>query len=149
MFPSYYCLSGTTCVRIIVQYVTTSLFIKYYILRTWNARLEDPPPTSNARIHTYQCIHILVVVVFTLNRYFYPTTSAVTPAAAVSLLILHPREMVYAYYYAVTDSEKKQIKSRQEIKLGKSSASVPGTKASTTKKVTREIRTTKKILDEY
>ena len=31
-----------------------------------------------------------VVVVFTLHRSFYPTTSAVHP---VSVLILHPREM--------------------------------------------------------
>ena len=27
VFPSYYCLSGTTCVRVIVQYVTTSLLL--------------------------------------------------------------------------------------------------------------------------
>ena len=33
---------------------------------------------------------VVVVVVFTLNRSFYPTTSAVPP---VSFLILHPREM--------------------------------------------------------
>ena len=33
---------------------------------------------------------VIVVVAFTLNRSFYPTTSAVPP---VSFLILHPREM--------------------------------------------------------
>ena len=33
---------------------------------------------------------VVVVVVFTLNSYFYPATSAVPPA---SFLILHPREI--------------------------------------------------------
>ena len=33
---------------------------------------------------------VVVVVVFTLNRSFYPTTPAVPP---VSFLILHPREI--------------------------------------------------------
>ena len=33
---------------------------------------------------------VFVVVVFTLNRSFHPTTSAVTP---VSFLIVHPREI--------------------------------------------------------
>ena len=39
-----------------------------------------------------------VVVVFTLNRSFYPTTS-VHP---VSVLLLHPRE-IHLDYYVVTD----------------------------------------------
>ena len=44
---------------------------------------------------------IFIVVVFTLNRTFYPTTSAVPP---VSFLILHPREMP-GTNCVVTDSE--------------------------------------------
>ena len=43
----------------------------------------------------------VVVVVFTLNRSFYPTTSAVLP---VSFLILHPRE-IPGTNYVVTDSQ--------------------------------------------
>ena len=51
---------------------------------------------------------VVVVVVFTLNRFFYPTTSAVPP---VSFLILHPRDT----NYVVTDSEteKKQTLNNQ------------------------------------
>ena len=37
---------------------------------------------------------VVVVVVFTLNRSFYPTTSAVPP---VSVLILHPREIQFIW----------------------------------------------------
>ena len=53
----------------------------------------------------------IVVVVFTLNRAFYPTSSAVHP---VSVLILHPREI--QIMWSQTDSEKNEIvanKSRQ------------------------------------
>ena len=46
----------------------------------------------------------VVVVVFTLNRSFYPTTSAIPP---VSFLILHPREILRSTNYVVTDSERK------------------------------------------
>ena len=60
-----------------------------------------------------------VVVVFTLNRSFYPTTSAVPP---VSFLILHPRDK----NSVVTVSQKNQT---SLIKVGKSSPSVPGTRA--------------------
>ena len=52
----------------------------------------------DAYTHTYRLYSLFVVVVvvvvvvvaFTLNRSFYPTTSAVPP---VSFLILHPREI--------------------------------------------------------
>ena len=60
------------------------------------------------------CTAVVVAVVFTLNRSFYPTTSAVHP---VSVLVLHPtREIpgtVLRTNYVVTDcceTEKKQTK---------------------------------------
>ena len=58
-----------------------------------------------------------VVVVFTLNRSFYPTTSAVHP---VSVLILHPREMQILWSQTVRQRKTK----RWRIKVGKSSTSV-------------------------
>ena len=76
------------------------------------------------------------VVVFTLNRSFYPTTSAVPP---VSFLILHPREIQILWSQTVRQRKTK----RQRIKVGKSSASVPGTRAQQ-KNATREKRATKK-----
>ena len=79
------------------------------------------------------------VVVFTLNRSFYPTTSAVPP---VSFLI-HPRDTNY-----VVRLRQRKIK-RQRIKAGKSSASVPGTRAQQKKRHPRnksyEKKTTKRI----
>ena len=65
---------------------------------------------------------LIVVVVFTLNRYFYPTTSAVPP---VSFLILHHREI----NYVVTDSETEKNQTSLRIKVGKSSASVADARA--------------------
>ena len=76
------------------------------------------------------------VVVFTLNRSFCPTTSA----PPVSFLI-HPRE-IPGTNYVVTDSETEKNRSRETINVGKSNASVPGTRAQ--QKATREIITTKK-----
>ena len=79
------------------------------------------------------------VVVFTLSRSFYPT-SAVPP---VSFLI-HPREM---QNYVVTHSETGKTK-RKIIKVGKSCASVPGTKAQQKKRHPSKKRYEKKMLDE-
>ena len=49
---------------------------------------------------------VVVVVVFTLNRSFYLTTSAVHP---VSVLILHPTEIQVLWSHAVK-TEKNQTK---------------------------------------
>ena len=48
---------------------------------------------------------VVVVVVFTLNRSFYPTTSAVPP---VSFLILHPREMQIMWSQTVRQRKTKR-----------------------------------------
>ena len=56
---------------------------------------------------------VVVVVVFTLNRSFYPTTSAVPP---VSFLILHPREMQIMWSQTV---RQRKTKNRGKIKVGK------------------------------
>ena len=58
----------------------------------------------------------------TLNRSFYPSTSTVPP---VSFLMLHPRE-IPGTNYVVTDSETEKNRKSLKIKVGKSSASVPG-----------------------
>ena len=85
---------------------------------------------------------VFVVVVFTLNRSLYPTTSAVPPE---SFLILHAREIQTLWSHTVG---QRKTKRRERIKVGKSSASVPGTRAQQ-KKATRQIRATKKkILNE-
>ena len=77
---------------------------------------------------------MIPVVVFTLNRFLYPT-SAVPP---VSFLIIHPRDT----NSVVTDSETDKNQTSLRIKVGKSSASVPGTRAKK-KNATRELRATK------
>ena len=76
----------------------------------------------------------VAVVVFTLNRSFYPTTSAIPPMS----FLIHARDS----NSVVTVTQRKN-KSRERIKVGKSTASVPGTRAQQ-KNATREIRTTKK-----
>ena len=48
---------------------------------------------------------VVVVVVFTLNRSFYPATSAVLP---VSLLILHPWEIQFLWSQAVRQRKTKR-----------------------------------------
>ena len=63
----------------------------------------------------------VIVVVFTLNRSFYPTTSGVP---SVSFLI-HAREIQTLWSQTARQRKTK----RQRIKVGKSSASVPGTRA--------------------
>ena len=63
---------------------------------------------------------VFVVVVFALNRSFYPTTSAVPP---VSFLIHHPREIQMMW------SVRQRKNKRWRIKVWKLSASVPGTRA--------------------
>ena len=77
----------------------------------------------------------LRVVVFTLNRSFYPTTSAVHP---VSVLILYPRDT----NYVVKDRKNKQ-KNGELIKLGKSNANVPDTRVQQTR--LPRIRNTKNV----
>ena len=71
---------------------------------------------------TLGIVRLVVVVVFTLNRSFYHTTSAVPP---VSFLIPHPREIQVLWSQTVRQRKTK----RSIIKVGKSSASVPGTRA--------------------
>ena len=104
-------------------------------------------------------IDTLVVVVFTLNRSFYPTTSAVPP---VSFLILHPRDTNFrsltrvtkSYLLALettefcgqTETEKNQTLKNQgrQIKCQRT-----GHESTAKKNATREVRATKKkILDE-
>ena len=53
-------------------------------------------------------IVVVVVVVFTLNRSFYPTTSAVPP---VSFLILHPRDT--RILWSDSETEKNQTPKNQ------------------------------------
>ena len=96
-------------------------------------------------------VAVVVVVVFTFNRSFYPTTSAVTPA---SFLILHPGEIQILWSEIMRQRKTK----RKRIKVGKSSAGVPGTRAhnkkkrhprnkSYEKKNTRRIKKTKEFRD--
>ena len=75
-------------------------------------------PLAAANIK-FASIVVVVVVVFTLNRSFYPTTSALPP---VSFLIYPINRDTN---YVVTDccTEKNQT---SLIKVGKSRASVPG-----------------------
>ena len=53
-------------------------------------------------------VEVVVVVVFALNRSFYPTTSAVPP---VSFLILHPGDI--QIMWSQTETEKKQTLKNQ------------------------------------
>ena len=73
--------------------ILTSTFILLYstIMRTW-VRTSICSYVQTMHVYHYGCcaISLLIVVVFTLNRYFYPTTSAEPP---VSFLILHPRDI--------------------------------------------------------
>ena len=75
------------------------------------------------------------VVVCTLSRSFYPTTSAVPP---VSFLILHPREIPIMW------SQTVRQKNQTLIKVGKSSAGVPGTRAQQNENATRKVKARKK-----
>ena len=75
-------------------------------------------PLAAANIK-FASIVVVVVVVFTLNRSFYPTTSALPPVSFLSYPINRDTN------YVVTDccTEKNQT---SLIKVGKSRASVPG-----------------------
>ena len=53
----------------------------------------------------------VVVVVFTLNRPFYPTTSSAVPS--VSFLILHPREIQINSVVTDSGTEKNQTLNKQ------------------------------------
>ena len=55
--------------------------------------------------YTIQSVVVVVVVVFTLNRSFHPTASAVTP---VSFLILHPREIQILWSRTVRQRKTKR-----------------------------------------
>ena len=55
----------------------------------------------------------VVVVVFTLNRPFYPTTSSAVPS--VSFLILHPREIQINSVVTDSGTEKNQTLKNQGI----------------------------------
>ena len=63
------------------------------------------------RVGSTRLIHrvvvVVVVVVFTLNRSFYPTTSAAPP---VSVLILHPREVQIMWSQTVRQRKTKAAK---------------------------------------
>ena len=98
-------------------------------------------PLAAANIK-FASIVVVVVVVFTLNRSFYPTTSALPP---VSFLIYPINRDTN---YVVTDccTEKNQT---SLIKVGKSRASVPGaTKEHNKKKRHPRNKTYEKILNE-
>ena len=58
---------------------------------------------SSTLVEVTVVVAVVVFVVFTLNRTFYPTTSAVHP---VSVLILHPREI--QIMRSQTETEKKK-----------------------------------------
>ena len=83
---------------------------------------------------------VIVVVVFTLNRSFYPTTLAVPP---VSVLFPHPREIHILW----SDSEAEKTK-RSRFNVGKARASVPDTRAQQQKIPPRNKSYEKKILNE-
>ena len=78
-----------------------------------------PAMVTTSTLPRSALVVVVDVVVFTLNGSFYPTTSAVSP---VTFLILHRREE----------------NPTSLVKVGKSSASVPGTRAQQ-KKQTPEI----------
>ena len=65
------------------------------------------------RVGSTRLIHrvvvVVVVVVFTLNRSFYPTTSAVPP---VSSLILHPRDTNSVVTDSETDKNQTSLKNQ-------------------------------------
>ena len=67
---------------------------------------------------------------------FYPT-----PAVPAVSFLIHPGEMPSGTNYVVTDSETDKNQGRERIKVGKSSANVPGTTSQ--QKCHRETRTTK------
>ena len=66
-------------------------------------RMDEP---QDGYRKTAAVVDIVIVVVFTLNRSFYPTTPAVHP---VSVLILHPREIQILWSQTVK-TEKNQMK---------------------------------------
>ena len=78
-----------------------------------------------------RCIHVVFPVTrsnkqlhsATLLPSFYPTTSAVPP---VSFLILHPRDTLILW--SDSETEKNQTSLENQGTVGKSSASVPGTR---------------------
>ena len=73
-------------------------------------------------------IFVVIVVVFVLNRSFYPTPSPAVPP--VSFLILHPREKLLLRRYTFCDQTvREKNQTREIIQVGKSSANVPGTRA--------------------
>ena len=87
---------------------------------TWSSTLVEV---------TVVVVAVVVFVVFTLNRTFYPTTSAVHP---VSVLILHPREI--QIMRSQTETEKKK-RNRELFKVSQSDADVPGTRAQQTRQL--------------
>ena len=97
---------------------------------------HTPPPKNGIAPTSRQC----VCVVFTLNRSFYPTTSAVHP---VSVLILHPREIQIMWSQTVETEKTKTTTMNQ----GKASEMLAyrvreHNKTSQTRKI-RKIRTKK------
>ena len=81
------------------------------------------------------------VVVFSFNRSFYPTTSAVPP---VSFLIIHPREIKTLWSQTVRQRKSK----RKRFKVRKSNASVSDTIAKQKDKRHRKNKSYEKKINE-
>ena len=77
------------------------------------------------------------VVVFTLNRCSCPTTSALSPG---SFLSLHHTDIQILWSQTVRQRKTKRVR----LKVGKSSASVPGTRATQKKRHPRNMSYDKK-----
>ena len=71
---------------------------------TTGRRSEHVEPSRRMQTHI-----VVVVFVFTLNRYFYRTTSAVPP---VSFLILHPREIQILWSQTVRQTNQTSLKNQ-------------------------------------
>ena len=120
---------------------------RYVHIQTFSCEIEDFVESYVCKLRMIcmilwsRVLRAVVVVVFTLNRSFYTTTSAAPP---VSFLILHPRDIQIMWSQTVRQRTNK----RWRFRVRKSSASVPGTRVKKKKNATREIRATKKILNE-
>ena len=96
----------------------------------WEGFQDRTPERRNVVV-----VVVVVVAVFTINRSFYPTTSAPHP---VSVLILYPREIKKNCDHRLR--QKKNIVATQSRQANQN-ANVPGTRESTTNTPTKKIRT--------
>ena len=119
--------------------ITSNTYIKYvrfWLLFTYHTYLErvDVGPS----IFTCCCFHI--------KPFFLPNIISSTPSVLPDSSILEKYQVQIQNLWSQTMKQRK-TKRRKRINVGKSSASVPGTRAQQ-KNATREIRATKKKLNE-